>query len=199
MSDCKYTPELAAEVCRLARAGHTLTAIAMRPELPDRVTLYKWMRRRPEFADRYREACAGRSRVLRRHRSRPGDGPVSARAYSSATAELICRHLIAGRSMSEIARMPDMPPTPTLWLWLRRHPEFRRRYELACEIRDQIIADEVLAIADNCLRDGETGLAADVRLARAQLQMSVRRRRLGTLTLVGRPVGSGVGRLEGLA
>ena len=60
MSRCKHTPELAAEVCRLARAGHTLTAIAARPELPDKATIYKWMKRRPGFADSYREARAGR-------------------------------------------------------------------------------------------------------------------------------------------
>ena len=193
MSNRKFTPGLAAEVCRLARAGHTLTAIAARPEAPDKATLYKWMKRRPEFAEGYEQACAGRSRVLRRHRSHPGDGPLPARVYSPATAKLICGHLLAGRSMSEIARMPGMPPAPTLWLWLKRHPDFRRRYELACEIRDEILADEIVEIADNCL-SGDTDAPADVRLALARLQMDVRRWRLGTLTLVGRPPGRGAGR-----
>lgn len=193
MSNRKYSPELVVAVCRLARDGHTLTAIAARPELPDKATLYKWMKRRPEFALRYDEACAGRSRVLRRHRSRPADGPVHALVYSAATVKLICGHLLAGRSMSEVARMPGMPPTPTLWLWLRRHPEFRRQYDTACEIRDEILADEIVEIADTCL-DGESDTPAGVRLALARLQMDVRRWRLGTLTRVGRPRSVGTGR-----
>jgi len=186
MPRCKYTPELEAAICRLARAGDTLTAIAARPELPDRATLYRWMKRRPDFAERYEEACAGRSRVLRRHRSHPGESPLPALVYSAATVELICSHLLAGYGMSDIARMPGMPPRPTLWLWLRRHPEFRHQYEAACQVRDEVLADEVLAIADNCPGDV-------VSVAAARLQMAVRRWRLGTLTLVGRPAGLDAG------
>ena len=191
MSHDKYTPELAAEVCRLAAAGHTLTAIAARPALPDKATIYKWMRRRPEFAASYRQACACRRRVLRRHRSHPGAGPLSALVYSPAAADLICRLLLDGCSLSQVSRMPGMPPMPTLWLWLRRHPEFRRRYEAACWMRGEILADEVLEIADNCLEPGETGPAADARLAAARLQIGVRRRRLGTLAPIGWRRGSG--------
>jgi hypothetical protein len=96
---------------------------------------------------------------------RPGRPSV----YSEDLADEICNRIAEGGmrgSLRKVCEAPDMPGRSTILGWLRTDPAFRRRYELACEFRDDGVADEVVEIAD-------ATTAATVQ--RARLQIDVRK------------------------
>jgi hypothetical protein len=96
---------------------------------------------------------------------RPGRPSV----YSEELTDELCDRIAGGGmrgSLRKVCEAPDMPGRSTVLRWLRTDPAFRRRYELACEFRDDGVADEVVEIAD-------ATTAATVQ--RARLQIDVRK------------------------
>ncbi len=96
---------------------------------------------------------------------RPGRQEV----YSDALAWEVCDRIAEGGmkgSLRQVCQADDMPSRSTVLAWLRTNAEFRRRYELACWVRDHDIADEVVEIADK---------TTPATLARDRLQIDVRK------------------------
>ena len=51
-----FTQELADDICDRVAAGETIAAICREEEMPDRTTIWRWMRATPEFAEQLQYA-----------------------------------------------------------------------------------------------------------------------------------------------
>jgi hypothetical protein len=72
-----------------------------------------------------------------------GEGPPA-----EAVMERICERIAAGESLRSICRDQGMPPAATIRRWLRDSEIFRAAYARAREDRADILADEIIEIAD---------------------------------------------------
>lgn len=68
--------------------------------------------------------------------------------FSPDVANTICMEIMAGKGLREVCAMEGMPGTSTVYSWLREHPEFQDAYARAREIQADVLADEVVEIAD---------------------------------------------------
>lgn len=82
--------------------------------------------------------------------------------YTKALAQDICARIATGSSLRRIADDPAMPELPTMIAWLFRYASFRDAYAQAREIEADILADEVVDIADSETFDNAT--AAKIRV-----------------------------------
>jgi hypothetical protein len=73
-------------------------------------------------------------------RGRPSD-------YSFQLAISICARLAEGQKPSRHLSEVGMPGRATVFRWIARHKEFRDEYTLACELRAEDLADEMIEIA----------------------------------------------------
>jgi hypothetical protein len=75
--------------------------------------------------------------------------------YSPELATDICDRIASGLSLREICRADDMPEAKTVYRWLAdgQHPEFRQQYARAREIQSELMAEEILEIADDARND----------------------------------------------
>ncbi|MGA0607310.1 hypothetical protein ACO2Q0_15070 [Phenylobacterium sp. VNQ135] len=124
-------------IIRRTRAGETLTSICASPSMPAVPTVATWMRTRPKFAERMRQARAAAGRALNGQRS----------TYCEATAEAVFERLCAGATMHEIGADPIMPSVITLYRWLARHEEFQAAVVLARQIHADGLAGEAWRLA----------------------------------------------------
>ena len=79
------------------------------------------------------------------------DEPQRSRSpgYSTEIAETICHRLARGESLRAICADPTMPARATVFRWLARNEEFRRRYALAHDCLAEDLMDEILEIVDD--------------------------------------------------
>ena len=75
--------------------------------------------------------------------------------YSDEIAVEICRRLAEGESLRSICRDDAMPCVSAVMKWLfdKRHPEFVEQYTRAREAQAEILADEIMEIADDGTND----------------------------------------------
>ena len=59
-----YTLAKAAAVCRAIRRGASLSEVVARPGMPSFKAIYRWLKRFPEFAEAYAEACEWREDMI---------------------------------------------------------------------------------------------------------------------------------------
>jgi len=74
-------------------------------------------------------------------RGRPSD-------YSFQVAISICARLAEGKSLRAICSEAGMPGRATVFRWIARHKEFRHEYTLACELRAEDLADEMIEMIE---------------------------------------------------
>jgi hypothetical protein len=70
--------------------------------------------------------------------------PISMQFKQSAAVESA-----TGESLRAICSEAGMPGRATVFRWIARHKEFRDEYSLACELRAEDLADEMIEIADD--------------------------------------------------
>ena len=68
--------------------------------------------------------------------------------YSAEIADLICERLSEGESLRAICLDGGMPNKATVFRWLATHQEFRDQYACAREAMADVLADEIVYIAD---------------------------------------------------
>jgi dTDP-4-dehydrorhamnose reductase len=68
--------------------------------------------------------------------------------YSPALAQKICEAVADGDALQDVCNQPGMPARRTVYYWLRTNEEFATAYELAREMRADLLADEVVKISD---------------------------------------------------
>ena len=197
-----YSPEIAGQVCELLAQGFSLNAVARLEGMPSYSSLSIWKESHAEFREQYLEACARRPKpwpgprgaygtrteIALRREARPAPAPVGRpTAYSEEVAAEICRRVGAGDGTLELGAADDLPCIQSIYNWLEEHEEFRRRYKAACEQRAHLLADEVLAIANDesrdfmPARDGQ-GLVPNLQgIRRAKLMIDARKWRAAKL------------------
>ncbi len=72
---------------------------------------------------------------------------VRSPGYSAKIAETICHRLARSESLRAICADPAMPARATVFRWLARNEEFRRRYSLAYDCLAEDLFDEIREIA----------------------------------------------------
>jgi hypothetical protein len=158
---CKFTPELAAAICRRVAAGESLRAICRAdPAMPTEKTVWNWRRAYAEFDEMLSHAQGvARERALADQAARDaaraarrGSGARSAwnaglSGYCEALAREICGRIAFGESLREVCRDPEMPSVATVYNWMRAHPEFVEAYRRAREFQAEILAELAIEAA----------------------------------------------------
>jgi hypothetical protein len=65
----------------------------------------------------------------------------------------ICSEITKGKSLRNILKEEGMPSTATFFVWLSEDEEKLKQYTRACDIRAEVIFDEMLEIADDGTND----------------------------------------------
>jgi hypothetical protein len=91
--------------------------------------------------------------------------------------DLIWDRLVDDVSLRQICQDPNVPARSTLFVWLRRHPEFAREYKFAKWLQIQWMADDMVDIAD-----GRAGDCNPENFRRKKQQIAALQSRLSKLT-----------------
>ena len=83
--------------------------------------------------------------------------------YSEEVAGTICMEIMAGKSLRTICSMEGMPSTSTVYAWLGQYQEFSDMYARAREVQADVLADEILEIADSDLDPNRARVMIDAR------------------------------------
>lgn len=59
-----YTLDLAFKICGLIAEGLSLRSVCKADEMPDKSTVFRWLREHKEFQDQYANACAERTEAM---------------------------------------------------------------------------------------------------------------------------------------
>lgn len=102
--------------------------------------------------------------------------------YTEELAEQICEAISEGMSLREIVKLPGMPDRVTVYRWLAGNREFCNQYARAREEQADLLADEIIQIADTPMigervtvgKDGVTTVQEDM-TAHRRLQIDVRK------------------------
>jgi hypothetical protein len=81
--------------------------------------------------------------------------------YSEWITGEICHRMATGEALKAICRSPGMPTFQSVLRWVNEIPEFAKSYAIACDMRAQSIADEILEIADTPTTGTRTKTFAD--------------------------------------
>lgn len=73
--------------------------------------------------------------------------------YMPEVAEDICNLLMLGESLRSICKRPGMPSIRSVMYWLQRHEDFMQQYARAREIQAELLAEEIIEIADDSAGD----------------------------------------------
>lgn len=69
--------------------------------------------------------------------------------FTQKIADTICERLAEGESLRSICDEEGMPSKSMVMRWLRQNEEFRDQYARAREMQADVLADEILSIADD--------------------------------------------------
>lgn len=73
--------------------------------------------------------------------------------YSEALTDRICELVENGMPLSRVCKMEDMPTAHTVYAWLRKYPEFLEKYSVSKNTQLEMLAEEILEIADDTTED----------------------------------------------
>lgn len=83
--------------------------------------------------------------------------------YSKEIAATICARVSERETLKEICADPAMPARSAAYAWLSEHAEFKDMYARAREERADLLADEIVAIADAAEDANKARLQIDAR------------------------------------
>lgn len=104
--------------------------------------------------------------------------------FTPEIAAEVCERIAVGRSIRSIVTDDDMPAERTIYQWLQAHEEFAQQYARARAAQADVMAEEILDIADNGTNDyvtrtngsGEEFEAVDYdHIARSKLRVDARK------------------------
>ena len=180
--------KLMTRICNRIANGATLQRVCEGEAFPNLNSVYAWCRADPEFKAMYEAACEKRASRKARKEAKGPPKPRVHDTYSLEVAERICDRIVAGAAVCELADAPDLPCVRTIYTWIDKHEEFRTLHNAACRVRADMLADEILRIADDDSRDlrpsGKDGaemVPNVVRLHRARMEIDARKWRFASL------------------
>lgn len=102
--------------------------------------------------------------------------------YSEAMDNAICDGIKHGKGLRPICAELDID-VGSIFNWLREQPEFFKRYAQAREIQAEVLADEIVALADDCRLgekvtvkgDGKVETVTGDMVERSKLQVDARK------------------------
>ena len=93
--------------------------------------------------------------------------------YSPQLGVEICNRISSGESVRSIGRDAKMPEAKSIYNWLRDEDkkEFLQQYSTAIDTRSELLADEVIELADESVEDivGDKSDAARVQARKLQV------------------------------
>jgi hypothetical protein len=106
---------------------------------------------------RARKAAASRGAKGKGEGKKAGAEPGSSKKgtpgrptdYNEDVAERLCLLVAEGLSIRKICAVDGMPAVSTFCQWLSKHDEFAEQYARAKEVAAEMLADEIVEIADN--------------------------------------------------
>ena len=82
-------------------------------------------------------------------------------SYSQELADSICEQLADGMSLRDICKADDMPSKGTVFRWLAQNQAFQDQYAHARDAQADVLADEILSIADDGTNDWQEKYGKD--------------------------------------
>lgn len=76
--------------------------------------------------------------------------------YTAEMGEFICLRIANGESLRKIVSDPDMPASSTVFKWLSEQKSFSEQYARARESQMEVMAQEIIDIADDGRNDTYT-------------------------------------------
>ena len=73
--------------------------------------------------------------------------------YTDKMAAKICEQIVAGKSVRDICKQKGFPNASTVFRWLSANETFREQYARAREAQSEVMAQEMLDIADKSTGD----------------------------------------------
>jgi hypothetical protein len=99
--------------------------------------------------------------------------------YSPEVVTSICQRIAEGDSLRSICAADDMPNKATVLRWLKVQPEFHEAYGIARQLQTELMAEEILEIADDVSQDtiaAEQGPRPNAEwIARSKLRVDARK------------------------
>ena len=104
--------------------------------------------------------------------------------YTPETAAIICDQIASSnKSLATICEAEGMPNWRTVYAWLEKHPEFQQMYARAKQDQAERLAEEIIAIADECTigertkikSNGEVETTTGDMIERAKLRVDARK------------------------
>ena len=83
--------------------------------------------------------------------------------YTDDVAASICEQIADGLALKEVCIGADMPSRSTVYRWFGQHPHFADMYARAREERTDLIADEIVTIADTEVDSNKARVRIDAR------------------------------------
>ena len=123
----EWSDALGDTICRRVADGELLEMLCRKKGFPSAIIVRKWMRTRPDFADKLRGARLAGGRLPDTR------GPIS--TYNEEAADEIFERLCEGESMNQICRDPAMPSVSTVQNWRRANGQFAAALRVAREIQ----------------------------------------------------------------
>lgn len=139
-------------VTRVARGEPLRRVLASDAAFPCLAVVARWRAEDAVFAE-------GLAQAMRLSRARRG----ARRLWSDALEEAICLRLVHGASLRGVAADPAMPCGTTLRNWMARKGSFARGVAVACDLRDQIVADRLLGMAEAATPETARDVAREMR------------------------------------
>jgi hypothetical protein len=170
-----YTAEIARRILDGVSDGRKLAEICSEPGMPSCNTVRQWATDdREGFAARY-----SRAREIGHAK------PCPRSTYAANIADLILDELLGGRTLAGVCRDPGMPAYGAVRHWASDNREgFAARFREARDIGYQVMADQILDIADDSRgdwivrrkKDGTTEWVVDhENIRRSRLRVNARR------------------------
>lgn len=143
----RWSEAVADEICDRFYC-ESLREICEDEGMPDRKTLHKWQRARPDFA--------ARLEAVRIEAGQPRRGRRS--TYSYLVGEDVSDAVFETGTIAAACRLPGMPPARTVRDWVRAQPEFARWIEIAMETAEEVRLGPLLDAVRAWLDDPDADL-----------------------------------------
>lgn len=95
--------------------------------------------------------------------------------YSADLAISVCEKIGEGLSLRQIGKIDGMPSFNTILRWLTLHDDFVRMYNIAKEEQAELLADEIISIADKEMPLDVLGKIDGGAVNQARLQVEARK------------------------